>query len=121
MSFVEAEHLFTQTDLIRAVRIQYGRSEILTIINCVDRCQGVSRRDGVVKPNRAEVVANGLRRAAEDLCNAAGDGYSVHGASDVEVGGSCRRARPQIEQRLDARIRYRSRIGVGYEGHRRLV
>ena len=67
MSLLEADDLFSQGFYIGAVWVKRCGSEIVTIVNGVNRGQRIVARKDVVQPKSAEIFSNGLKRSAENL------------------------------------------------------
>src|SRR4029077_6733922 len=88
--FFEAENLLAQGDDVGAEGVEGRRSEIVAVVYGVDGGKRILWRKNVVDAGGAEVFANNLQRAAENLRDA------------IEVRGANRRRGPGIEQRLDA-------------------
>jgi len=104
-----AHDLLTKRQYIGAKRIERRCGEVVAVINGVYGGEGILGRKVVVEPGGAEIFANRLQRAAENL----GDTAEIEGA-----GG---RRGPEIQKRLNAGNGGSARRGVRNEGGGGLV
>ena len=109
VGFFEAENLFAQREDVGAIGIRGGGGEVVAIVDGVHGGEGIFLRKDVIEAERAEIFADGLKRAAEDFCDA------------VEIGRACGSDGPKIQERLHAGDGGGARSGVGNKGGARLV
>ena len=67
MRLLHTQYLLAESENIRAVRIHRRRRKVRAVIDGLNCRERIRRRKSLLKAQGAEILADGLQRAAEEL------------------------------------------------------